>query len=314
MYGPKRGFAQSEYFDQQATAVAGMLANASDINLVDSAFVAAADAVNGMVAGIGVVALPTTVSSRAGVNYDRIMAPTATATDADFAGVVVRNQVMKSNPNGEACWYEGDMANYARRGRSGSRIWVKLVNGTATPGGDVYWVVSDIAGTGKTIGGFSASAISVSGSATAAKLTGGSINVSALKAVSAGGLDITIDGTNKKLSALDFSNVASIDDVVSILNTALSGVATVAALGAGVVITSATTGTSSTMAYAVAPTTASQTDVSAALGLTAASGGLLSTPGTTGASYDTVKLSNARFVDTFEGGNGANNIALIELL
>ena len=39
MYGPKRGFAQSEYFDQQATALAGMLANASDINLTDSAFV-----------------------------------------------------------------------------------------------------------------------------------------------------------------------------------------------------------------------------------------------------------------------------------
>lgn len=313
MYGPKRGFAQSEYFDQQATALAGMLANASDINLTDSAFVVTDDAVNGLEAGIGVVALPTTASPRAGVNYDRIMAPTASAADADFAGIVVRNQVMRTNPKGEACWYEGDMANYARRGRAGSRIWVKLANGTATPNGKVYWIVSDVAGTGKTIGAFSASAISVSGSATAAKLTGGSINLTALKAVSTGGLDITIDGTNKKLSALDFSAVASLDDVVSALNTALTGVATVSALGAGIVITSATTGTSSTMAYAVAPTTAGQTDVSAALGLTAASGGVLA-QGTSGASYDTVELTNARFVDTFEGGNGANNIALVELM
>ena len=44
VYTPQRGFAQFQYFDQQATALAGMLANASDINLVDSAFVGPVDA------------------------------------------------------------------------------------------------------------------------------------------------------------------------------------------------------------------------------------------------------------------------------
>ena len=65
VYTPQRGFAQSQYFDQQATALAGMLANASDINLVDSAFVGKVDPAEGLTAGIGVMVIPTTASNRA---------------------------------------------------------------------------------------------------------------------------------------------------------------------------------------------------------------------------------------------------------
>lgn len=314
MYGPQRGFAQSQYFDQQATALAGMLANASDINLTDSAFVGNVPADTGLVAGIGVQVLPTTVSNRAGVNYDIVVPPLASATDADFAGVVVRNQVMRTNSNGEACMFTNDMANYARRGRAGSRIWVKLVAGTAVPNGKVYWVVRDTAGTGKQIGAFSAEAISGNVTPTSATLTGGTIDLTALKSIADGGIDIAIDDEDATtITGLDFSNVETLADVAVVLNAELTG-ATATVKGNGITITSATTGASSTLSFASAPTSGTSTNASAALGLTEASGGTL-VQGSTGESYDTVELSYARFLDTFTvSGSVANDIALIELL
>ena len=87
VYTPQRGFAQFQYFDQQATALAGMLANASDINLVDSAFVGPVDATVGLTAGIGVMVNPTVRSNRPGLNYDIVMPPDSAATDESFAGI-----------------------------------------------------------------------------------------------------------------------------------------------------------------------------------------------------------------------------------
>jgi len=88
VYTPQRGFAQFQYFDQQATALAGMLANASDINLVDSAFVGPVDATVGLTAGIGVMVNPTVRSNRPGLNYDIVMPPDSAATDEQKAAVV----------------------------------------------------------------------------------------------------------------------------------------------------------------------------------------------------------------------------------
>ena len=134
VYTPQRGFAQFQYFDQQATALAGMLANASDINLVDSAFVGPVDATVGLTAGIGVMVNPTVRRNRPGLNYDIVMPPGSAATDESFAGIVVRNQFMRTNSNGEACYFFEDMANYARRDRAGARIWVQLAQGVWWPG------------------------------------------------------------------------------------------------------------------------------------------------------------------------------------
>lgn len=159
VYTPQKGFAQFQYFDQQATALAGMLANASDINLVDSAFVGPVDATVGLTAGIGVMVNPTVRSNRPGLNYDIVMPPDSAATDEAFAGIVVRNQFMRTNSNGEACYFFGDMANYARRDRAGARIWVQLAQGSTVFGGPVYWIVRDTKNAGLKIGAFSAAPI-----------------------------------------------------------------------------------------------------------------------------------------------------------
>lgn len=106
--------------------------------------------------------------------------------------------------------------------------------------------------------------------ATAGKLTGGPVaNVEPLKAVSAGKLDLSVDGTEQNLADLNFASVASLTDVAGVLATALSGKATVSVSGNSLVITSATTGASSTVSYASDPEpTGGVADLAEALGLT----------------------------------------------
>ena len=106
--------------------------------------------------------------------------------------------------------------------------------------------------------------------ATAGTLTGGPVtNVEPLKAVSAGKLDLSVDGTEQNLADLNFASVASLADVAGVLTTALSGKATVTVSGSSLVITSATTGASSTVSYASDPEpTGGVADLAEALGLT----------------------------------------------
>lgn len=320
VYTPHRGFAQFQYFDQQATALAGMLANASDINLVDSAFVGPVDATVGLTAGIGVMANPTVRSNRPGLNYDIVMPPDIAATDESFAGIVVRNQFMRTNSKGEACYFFEDMANYARRDRAGARIWVQLAQGSTVFGGPVYWIVRDTKNAGLKIGAFSASPITGTATPTPGSLNGGTLSVNDIKAVINGGFDITVASALYKVVALNFSSVNTVSDVATILQTAIttaSAPVTVKAVGNGVVLTTTATGASATITFASAPTTADTTDTtdaSAILGLTSASGATV-TAGSAGASEDTVLLTGARFLGTFTAGEApCNNIALVELL
>lgn len=324
VYTPQRGFAQFQYFDQQATALAGMLANASDINLVDSAFVGPVDATVGLTAGIGVMVNPTVRSNRPGLNYDIVMPPDNTATDESFAGIVVRNQFMRTNSNGEACYFFEDMANYARRDRAGARIWVQLAQGTTVFGGSVYWIVRDTKNAGLKIGAFSAAPITGTATPTSGSLNGGTLSVNDVKAVTNGGFDITVASTLHKVAALDFSSVNTVSDVATILQAAITTASvpvTVKAVGNGVVLTTTATGASATTAtgasatitFASAPMTADTTDASAILGLTSASGATV-TAGSAGTSEDTVLLTGARFLGTFTAGEAPCNIALVELL
>ena len=73
-----------------------------------------------------------------------------------------------------------------------------------------------------------------------------------LQKITAGTLDIEVDGTEKKLSAIDLSDATSYSDVADTLTTAFSSAATVTYDGTlkSFVITSATTGSTSTMTYA----------------------------------------------------------------
>lgn len=312
VYTPQRGFAQFQYFDQQATALAGMLANASDINLVDSAFVGPVDATVGLTAGIGVMVNPTVRSNRPGLNYDIVMPPDSAATDEAFAGIVVRNQFMRTNSNGEACYFFEDMANYARRDRAGARIWVQLAQGSTVFGGPVYWIVRDTKNAGLKIGAFSAAPITGTATPTPGSLNGGTLSVNDVKAVTNGGFDITVASTLYKVAALNFSSVNTVSDVATLLQSAITTASvpvTVKAVGNGVVLT-----TTATITFASAPTTEDATDASAILGLTSASGATV-TAGSAGASEDTVLLTGARFLGTFTAGEApCNNIALVELL
>lgn len=74
--------------------------------------------------------------------------------------------------------------------------------------------------------------------------------VSAFASISDGSLSVTVDGTEHELSSLDFSSVTDIDDIASVLNTALSTYCTVAEENGAIVFTSKTTGASSSVALA----------------------------------------------------------------
>lgn len=108
--------------------------------------------------------------------------------------------------------------------------------------------------------------------ATAALLKGAVLSASQqaianFTAVTAGGMKITIDGTLKTLAAIDLSGVTNLNGVASAITTKLaaSGTCLWNASYNRFEITSATTGATSTITYAEAPS--SGTDVSSLLGL-----------------------------------------------
>lgn len=116
--------------------------------------------------------------------------------------------------------------------------------------------------------------------ATAGKLTSGPVaDTGPLKGVSAGKLDIAIDGAEQTLTGLDFAAVNSLADVAGVLGAALSGKATVTVSGSSLVIVSGTTGASSTVSYASDPEPSGEVpDLAEALGLTQSTGAV-SVPG-----------------------------------
>ena len=114
--------------------------------------------------------------------------------------------------------------------------------------------------------------------ATSGSLTGGALTTAQqalanFTAITAGAMNITVDGTVKALSALDFAAVTTLNGVASIITTALAGVASVAWQSAynRFVVTSSSSGATSSVSFATPPATG--TDVSGPMGLQAAQGG-----------------------------------------
>ena len=108
-----------------------------------------------------------------------------------------------------------------------------------------------------------------------AELSGAAV-IGQLQAVSAGSMAITVNNTAKTVTGLDFRTITTLTDVVGKLNTAFTAgtVGAVASLdGIGIVITSSTTGATSTLTFATAHT--SSTDVSSILGLASGTGAVL---------------------------------------
>ena len=96
--------------------------------------------------------------------------------------------------------------------------------------------------------------------------------LAALQAITSGSTRMVIDGVTRNAQSLNFSGITNLNGAAAILQTALTG-ATVAWMpdsNARFVVTSATTGTNSSVSYA--STTGTGTDISALLGLTQASG------------------------------------------
>lgn len=119
-------------------------------------------------------------------------------------------------------------------------------------------------------------------SAQAGRLRGAPVSsvLATYTGITNGGFDVSIDGTNRTIILVDLSGAASMAAVAAILQTRLqvalaSTLCTWDPVGLKFVITSPTTGTSSLVGYAVAPTGGSgTTDASTILGFTAAAGAL----------------------------------------
>lgn len=90
-------------------------------------------------------------------------------------------------------------------------------------------------------------------------------------AITNGGVNISIDSVAKTLTGLDFSDETNLNGVASVIDTALSG-GTVAWDGSRFIVTSGTTGASSTVSFATA---GGGTDISAMLKLTSSTATVL---------------------------------------
>ncbi len=103
-------------------------------------------------------------------------------------------------------------------------------------------------------------------------LSAGQQAMTAWTAVTSGGVDFTIDGSAKILTALDFHLQTSLNGVASVITTALAGAGSMVwnSVYNRFELTSASTGTTSTVAFA---TTGGGTDISTMLGMTSAGGG-----------------------------------------
>ncbi len=155
--GTANGSVQSAYTDQPGVAVAGMLAFAGDLNNIDSLMV---DETNGIAAGKGVVAVQqAAVATNLQRPNQAISLPSGYMTYADFAGVVVFEQAMQTDENGNPGWADNRQARVLRPGRAGGRIYVDAKDTITTTDG-VHWVILAPEDGSYALGDFSPTALS----------------------------------------------------------------------------------------------------------------------------------------------------------
>ncbi|CAN0620508.1 DUF3383 family protein [Burkholderia multivorans] len=133
--------------------------------------------------------------------------------------------------------------------------------------------------------------------ATSGSLRGGVLSaaqqtIAEWQAITTGAFDITVDGAQKVLTNLNFAAQTNLNGVATVINAELAG-AVVTWDGSRFVVTSSSTGATSTVGYATAP--AAGTDISAMLGLTSS---LASTPANGIAAEQPVDAA-ALFLDRF---------------
>ena len=103
-----------------------------------------------------------------------------------------------------------------------------------------------------------------------AYLLSGGLSLDEVRKISTGGFAITIDGTVRQITGLDFSSATTLEQVASVINTALSSYGSCSVYQGNLIIKSSTAGSTATISFASAPEEA--TDISAILGLTEATG------------------------------------------
>jgi hypothetical protein len=141
--GTVMGSVQTTYADQPGQALAGMLAFASDDNFLDSIFIGES---NGIEAGKGVQAI--TADEGLGFNRPPLLAylPDGDETAAELYGVIVFDQAMQSQADGDGDpingWAKGRLARILRPGRSGGRIYVKAKEAVVVGSSTVNWVIT----------------------------------------------------------------------------------------------------------------------------------------------------------------------------
>jgi hypothetical protein len=216
------GQVQSTYKDQMASALAGMLAKQSDINLTDSVLVNEAD---GIVCGLGVKAATNTSAIRPGVNDVSISLPTSVSAAADFAGIVVRPFTPMSSTADDARILDNRGAMLLSSARVGGRIWV-VAYGGCTAGATAFWRVGGAAtGNATPIGAISGVAIT---SVTPATSATGTVTNSAVPADAStlviGAVTYRFKGTMAQ--AQDIKLESSLDATMAHLVAVLNGTST----------------------------------------------------------------------------------------
>ncbi len=139
-YGAANGAAQTVYTDQPGVGVPGMLAFSSDDNLVDSLYVGETEGVG---AGMGVrrAAVTDTESLQAPKDAVYLPAGAGAETLASFAGIVVFDETMQSDENGNPGWARGRMASVVRPKRGGGRVYIKCKEAFTAGSSTLNWVI-----------------------------------------------------------------------------------------------------------------------------------------------------------------------------
>jgi hypothetical protein len=177
-YGNAGGAVQTAYTDQPGVGVPGMLAFASDIELCDAYYVGDS---NGVTAGSGVVLSASGDTFTTSLQSPDLAAfnPTSSANLAAFGGIIVFDETMMTDGNGNPGWVFGRMCQVLRYNRVGGRIYVRAREAVTAFSSTVNWVIvgGDINGVTYYAGEFAPE----SGAGTA-----GAVDTTSLKAAGSG--------------------------------------------------------------------------------------------------------------------------------
>jgi hypothetical protein len=132
------GSVQSTVTDQPGAGVPGMLAFASDFNFADSLPV---DQAAGIGAGLGVKATAVADGVNSNMPGFAVNLPGQSDDETTFFGIVVFEEAMQSDENGNPGWADGRIARVLRPGRAGGRVWVKAVEAIDHSSDTVNWVL-----------------------------------------------------------------------------------------------------------------------------------------------------------------------------